>query len=524
MNRRHPGFHGPADAGRTTIQPANPAPRSTRWAPSTWLLSLLLLAGCLDAVGPSGQPNAAPDAQHLLVPATGEYTHIAATGTYTCAVRTDGVVNCWGSDVAGAAPASRSAAAAGYTAVAVNNAHSCGLRGDGVVECWGSNNFGEAPPIVTPPGDTEYVGIALGQFFSCALRDDGAVDCWGWDLSNTVGTRTSATGTAFTQVSAGSYWACGLSDTGVIECWGETISPTDVPPDEFHATSGSFGAVYGAGLATCGIRTDGVLECDETVPGYAGTPLVHFASISFESQAHWCGVRTDGVVVCGGDDDIGEAPATRTAAVGSFTQVAVGTSHSCALRTDGRIECWGASSRGAYDRVLPEATFHAPSSVIVGQSIDLSMSGANIPGYPAATSFTFAFDCGTGFGTPGSTAAASCPTSATGSRTVGGRVIDAAGDFSTYSAVVAILTPEEGAIDLDGQVDDAVLSPDLRKALRSKLKAALSAIERGKTAAACAALQDFINQVNAQRGKAIPEATADAWIETAIQIRNAIGC
>ena len=52
----------------------------------------------------------------------------------------------------------------------------------------------------------------------------------------------------------------------------------------------------------------------------------------------------------------------------------------------------------------------------------------------------------------------------------------------------------------------------------------LKAIAQGKTATACSVLQDFINQVNAQRGKAIATATADAWLAMAEQLRTALGC
>ena len=57
-----------------------------------------------------------------------------------------------------------------------------------------------------------------------------------------------------------------------------------------------------------------------------------------------------------------------------------------------------------------------------------------------------------------------------------------------------------------------------------KLDAALAALTAGKTKAACRALADFANQVQAQRGKAIPIATADTWLAQVAAIRNSIGC
>jgi hypothetical protein len=95
---------------------------------------------------------------------------------------------------------------------------------------------------------------------------------------------------------------------------------------------------------------------------------------------------------------------------------------------------------------------------------------------------------------------------------------------SEYSVTVVIKSAQRGATDLAAEVQLAALSPDIRKALKAKLDAALSAIDKGKTNGACSALRDFINQVNAQLGKAIPIATADAWILTARQLQAALGC
>jgi hypothetical protein len=44
------------------------------------------------------------------------------------------------------------------------------------------------------------------------------------------------------------------------------------------------------------------------------------------------------------------------------------------------------------------------------------------------------------------------------------------------------------------------------------------------TAAACSALQDFINEVNAQAGKKISSADATAFNRSGNAIRTSIGC
>src|SRR5688572_22796960 len=66
-----------------------------------WLASFIVitvLSSCIDhpnAVGP--KTPVMNEATRLLVPATGTYTQITAGNLYTCALRSDGVVACWGS-------------------------------------------------------------------------------------------------------------------------------------------------------------------------------------------------------------------------------------------------------------------------------------------------------------------------------------------------------------------------------------------------------------------------------------------
>lgn len=105
-------------------------------------------------------------------------------------------------------------------------------------------------------------------------------------------------------------------------------------------------------------------------------------------------------------------------------------------------------------------------------------------------------------------------------RTVKGKVIDQDGDVAEYSASVTVKSPTRGTTDLRTAIGTALLAPDIRNALPANLDAVLKAIASGKIKTACAALSDFINQVKAQRGKAISAATADQWILEAMRLRR----
>jgi hypothetical protein len=85
--------------------------------------------------------------------------------------------------------------------------------------------------------------------------------------------------------------------------------------------------------------------------------------------------------------------------------------------------------------VAPTATFNAPASAVYSTSFNLSLTS---PIDVAADTLTYYFDCGSGYGTTG-TSSASCTAPATpGPITVKGAVLDEDGGVTEYSASVAI--------------------------------------------------------------------------------------
>ena len=96
--------------------------------------------------------------------ATGEtFTAISSGDTYTCGLRSDGSVACWGENKYGQAtpPAGET-----FTAVSSGSGHTCGLRSDGSAACWGYNEHGQA----TPPADEILTTISSGVSHTCGLR------------------------------------------------------------------------------------------------------------------------------------------------------------------------------------------------------------------------------------------------------------------------------------------------------------------------------------------------------------------
>ena len=103
----------------------------------------------------------------------------------------------------------------------------------------------------------------------------------------------------------------------------------------------TFTAVSSSQEHTCGIKTDGTVQCwgaDDRGRLYppAGVQFKQISSATW----HNCGIRTvDNKLQCWGADDDGRLyPPTDS----TFTNVAVGDWHGCAVReSDGTVDCWG---------------------------------------------------------------------------------------------------------------------------------------------------------------------------------------
>jgi hypothetical protein len=89
--------------------------------------------------------------------------------------------------------------------------------------------------------------------------------------------------------------------------------------------------------------------------------------------------------------------------------------------------------------VAPTAALAAPATALAGFPFMLSASGASDPSAADTTAgFTYAFDCGAGYGAFGTASGASCATSDVGTRSVGVKVADEDGGVSEYRASVVV--------------------------------------------------------------------------------------
>ena len=453
-------------AGKETRMRCPGSKRGRGLAFARMILATAFVAGC--DVPSTGPEIVAPEGfSRLLVPG-GRFTQVSAGNDHTCALRDDGVVECWGDNGFGKAPATRTAVTGAFTNVSAGGLHTCATRSDGVVECWGLNSSNQAPPTRSPSTGA-FIAIDVGTDHSCALRGDGVVGCWGNNnLGKAPSIRSAGTG-IFSQVTAAAVHTCATRDDGVVECWGSSTSG-QAPPTKTPAAS-QFVQASGGNLHTCAVRGDGVVECwGNNGSGRAPALKTALAGVFTQVSAglsHTCARRSDGVVECWGNSLSGQAPATKTATTGTFVQVTSGANHSCALRSDGIVQCWGTNTDGQAPgtrepsirtRVMPTATFSAPSSVSEGESFGLALSDAQVPGYDGSP-FTYAFDCGSGYGDFSSATTTTCPPM-DGPQLVAVKasVRDREGDTQEHEAVVAV---ENMAPTIEALLGDEIMALEL---------------------------------------------------------------
>jgi alpha-tubulin suppressor-like RCC1 family protein len=305
--------------------------------------------------GSDSSVDGAPDSGGVIADASvdgGPLHAIALAAGYaqTCALLSDGTVECWGANYLGqlgngttTGPEQCSGSGAcsttpvkvsgltGVTVIAAGDAHACALLSNGTVQCWGDNAYGQLGDGMSTGPET----CAVGGSFGCS-----SVPVTVSGLSGVIA------------ITAGYAHTCALLSGGTLECWGDNAY-------------GELGTGSCTGPQQCD-NPDGAYACSTTpvaVPGLSGVTAV----AAGDDGTHTCALLSGGVE-CWGFDQLGElgngtTTGPQTCTWGSFdyttftspvavsgltgaTSVAAGGEDSCALVADGGVECWGMNYYG----------------------------------------------------------------------------------------------------------------------------------------------------------------------------------
>ena len=310
------------------------------------------------------------------------FTKVATHEFFSCGLRADGTVDCWGWNFQGSAPALDGR----FTDIAFGDLRVCGLRVDGTIDCW------RLPDDTDEPPEGRFSSMDSGGSHLCGLRTDGTIECWGRDWYG----GTEIPEGRFRSVTVAEHHACGLRVDGTVSCWGGNEHGKADPP------AGRFTAVEGAWDYTCGLRVDGTVDCwgslltgppegrfdtlvvgrfqicgtrpDRTVACWGttrGVPPNEELTVLSIDYSQSCGIRTDGTLACWGDRDEEWVDPPE----GRFTAVDTGQ-RSCGVRDDGSIECWGLNPWWPWRAQPPDGRFAAVDTGGFGFSCALGVDGA----------------------------------------------------------------------------------------------------------------------------------------------------
>ncbi|MBI4705937.1 MAG: RCC1 repeat-containing protein, partial [Deltaproteobacteria bacterium] len=141
--------------------------------------------------------------------------------TYTCAVKADGTLWCWGSNGCGqlgdgttqdkSSPVQVLALGTSAVAVAAGCDYTCAVKADGTLWCWGYNYYGQLGDGTTQdkslPVEVKALGktvaaVAVGERHTCAVKTGGTLWCWGYNGTGQLGDGTTQDKTSPVQVMA----------------------------------------------------------------------------------------------------------------------------------------------------------------------------------------------------------------------------------------------------------------------------------------------------------------------------------
>ncbi len=233
------------------------------------------------------------------------FRSLSAGGSHTCGVTMDDLPFCWGANGGGQLGVRDAVASCGIQAcapvpvrvagellvsvIASGLGHSCAVTTDEVSYCWGTNadgqlgngTLGSTPLPVLVQSNLRFVRVGAGGSHSCGLTRDGSIYCWGADDRGQLGTGDregpcAVTGApcamtpvrtespfVFVSLTVGLDHACGITRDLDAYCWGANRSGQVGNGDVFDVAiplpvegGHKFQSIAAGGQHSCGVTVD----------------------------------------------------------------------------------------------------------------------------------------------------------------------------------------------------------------------------------------------------------------------------
>lgn len=156
------------------------------------------------------------------------WKQVSAGANNTAAIKTDGTLWCWGSNLNGqignntsiatnrSSPIQTVTFATNWKQVSCGNSHIAAIKTDGTCWSWGDNSSGQlgdntrtsrSSPVQTVAFGTNWKQISCGNSFTGAIKLDGTLWLWGANASGQLGDNTTAAKSSPVQtISYGTNW------------------------------------------------------------------------------------------------------------------------------------------------------------------------------------------------------------------------------------------------------------------------------------------------------------------------------
>jgi alpha-tubulin suppressor-like RCC1 family protein len=325
------------------------------------------------------------------------YSQVAVGDGYSCAIRADGRLLCWGrqpvTETVFSTPTLGDDVGP-WGRVAVGEQHACAVKTNGELYCWGENYAGqlglgtfEGQIEPTRVGsDTDWVEVSASESSSCAIKVDGTAFCWGENYSGQLGSVVApiaevnqpqlvSTEVGLRTISGWGNTFCAQSALGEALCWGANEygqlgrgvladqGAMKLIDDQFDKLATNY-------FGGCGLASGSLLCWGTTAPNGDSdylprpTPTLMTAdtdwtqvTISPQYSGHACGIRA-GAIYCWGTNDFGQlgtgdtvpspepTPVISVPGVTAWSHVSAGLYATCGVATNGNLYCWGFNQYG----------------------------------------------------------------------------------------------------------------------------------------------------------------------------------